>query len=389
MSQKKILLLVCSIFVCITIQAQEAVTPATIGTQHTVPSTLLDTAQEIQVYLPPSYTTTETSYPVLYILDGQLFYTLGVSIQTTLRQFNKTPEFIIVGITTPFPQRYRYFGNDKAVFMDYIEQELVPYVDATYRTKKENMLFGWQYAGSLAFDFMLENKPLFNGYFMASPFPILDNVAAVDSIPVIDKKLYFSVSPDEYDVNFGVDTLAAVLSKKQDKALDWKSLYLQNEEHHSTPYPTLYHSLRNYFTYYPEFQEDNLQKLRDAGGLEYAYRYAQQRGDTYGLSDTLSTWSKFTIIRSAIRANDYPQFEKFTDALLTDDFLKDLKNRAYEIGQFYDKHTKYTEAIAIYKVLLEQRPDSERLLNRIANAYQAMGQTKEAQQYRQQIKNKE
>ncbi len=372
----------------ITVYAQETITATTIGTNHTIPSSILETAQEVQVYLPSGYEATETSYPVLYILDGQLFFTLGVSIHTTFRQFDKTPEFIIVGITTPFPQRYRYFGSDKAAFMRYIEQELVPYIDTTYRTKKENMLFGWQYAGSVAFDFMLENKPLFNGYFLASPFPILDKVQALDSIPVLDKKLYFSVSPDEYDVNFGVDRLDSLLSKKQDQKLDWKSLYLQNEEHHSTAYATLYHSLRNYFRYYPQFQEDNLKKLLDAGGLTYAYAYAQQRGDTYGFSKNLSTWSQFTILRSAIRADDYTQFKTFADALISEGFLRDLKNRAYEIGAFYEKHKNYTEAIPIYKILLEQHPDSERLLTSIANAYLAMGNTKQAQYYLQQLKTK-
>ncbi|MBX2874520.1 MAG: tetratricopeptide repeat protein [Saprospiraceae bacterium] len=198
--------------------------------------------------------------------------------------------------------------------------------------------------------------------------------------------LYFSVSPDEYQVNHGTGKLNAALSTKTIGGLDWTYLELINEEHNSTGFPTLYHGLRAYFKYYREFQVDNLQKFLDAGGLDHATAYAKERGRKYGFSPDLSTWSKYTIIRSAIRAEELSHFQAFVEEFVTEDFIRGLKFRAVDIANFYEKNKDYKRAIDIYQILLKDFPDSEDLLSRTGNAYLSMGNEEAAEKYFQRAK---
>lgn len=323
---------------------------------------------------------------MLYILDGQEFFLYGVSLTQNFKTFKKTPEFIVVGINNSPPQRYAHFDNNKDKFIGFIKKELRPYIDNNYRTKNKNLLFGWEYAASLGFNILLSEPSLFDAYFLASPYPIEEVVDAIDNLSVVNKKLYFSVSPDENEINHGLDRLETLLTKKNSSGLDWSYMKLEIENHHSTGYPTLYHSLRKYFKYYPEFHEDNLQKNRDGKGVEYAYAYAKESAVRHGFSPTLSLWSKYTIVRSAIWAENHQQFKFFLKQLNTDNFITELidnnmDSEASSIADFYTKNNAYEKAIKIYKVLLKKHQNSVRLLNKIGNAYKALGNDNNAKKY--------
>lgn len=372
------LLVLSSILTAVT---QVSETENIVGSNHFIDSEILGEQRQIQIYLPPSYAETDAKYPVLYVLDGQLFFEYGVSLSKTFRQFKLAPEFIIVGIHTPFPQRYRQFSGGSDNFIGFFEKELISYIEENFRTTDEQLLFGWQYAASLGFKMMLNNREVLDGYFLASPFPIWDQVDMLDTISTINAMLYFSVSPDEYQVNHGTEKLNAALSGKAIDGLDWTYAELLNEEHNSTGFPTLYHGLRTYFKYYREFQVDNLQKFLEAGGLDHAYAHAKERGRQYGFSPELSSWSKYTIIRSAIRAKELGHFQTFVDEFVTEDFIRGLKFRATDIASFYEEHKEYKKAIDIYQMLLKDFPDSEDLLRRVGNAYLAMDNKDEAEKY--------
>lgn len=361
--------------------AQQSATPVVMGENHFIASKILEETRQIQIHLPENYDKSNDEYPVLYLLDGQRFFGHAVGLGNTFAQFRLAPDFITVGINTSYPKRFTDFSRDADKFIDFMKTELLPYVQNNFRTTDEKLFFGWEYGGSLGFQLILADSVGFNGYLLASPFPIKENVDRLGHDNVSNTSLYFSVSPDEYEVNHGTEKLDSLLSTKKLQNLEWNYAKLLNEEHRSTGYTTLYHGLRHYFKYYPEFQEDNLQKFLNAGGLAYAYNHTKERGRRYGLSDELSTWSMYTIIRSAIRANDYNHFQKFTAEFVTDEFIRELKNRALDISSFYSKHRQFNEAIAIYELLLLDYPDSERLLRLMGETYEEKGQNREAAKY--------
>ena len=379
--KKSIVIIIVCLLATFYSQAQNEGRPNIVGTNYSIDSDILEESRQIQVYLPPGYTETDVKYPVLYLLDGQLFFNSAVSLSNKFKQSRLAPEFIIVGITTSYPQRFGHFSNGKDKFIEFMKTELLPYVERNFRINGERLLFGWEYAGSLGYNIMLENSIPFNAYILASPFPIWDKIEALDNVSAIKSMLYFSVSPNEYDVNRGTEKLDDWLSSKNIKGLDWFYSKLINEEHSSTGYPTLYHGLRLYFKYYPQFQEDSFKKFIKEGGLKYAYEYSKKRADKYGFSSDLSSWSKYTIIRAAMRANDYGHFQKYANEFVTKEFIGDMKYRTLDIADFYKKNRNAKKAIEIYEVLLISFPESEDILRRIGNAYLSIDNTNEAKKY--------
>lgn len=350
--------------------AQDEGTDNTVGKNYVIDSKILEEKRQIQVFLPPEYTKTDKKYPVLYILDGQRFFLYGVSLHQSFSHFGLTPEFIVVGINNSYPERFRHFGSGKVQFMNFIEKELKPFINNTFRTENENIFFGWEYGGSLVFHTMLSKAKLFDAYILASPFPIEESVMQLDSIDKLNKNLYFSVSPDEYAVKHGVVKLDSLLSVKPIEDLNWSYLKLDIEKHRSTGYPTLYHGLRNYFKYYQEFEVNNLQKFIEAGGIKYAHQYNDERAHRHGFSSNLSLWSRYTIVRSAFRAEDYNYFTKFMEAFNSEEFIDELIKGNMDYGatfiaDFYKKNKDYNKALQIYELLLKKHPNSERLKNKI------------------------
>lgn len=353
-----------------------------VGFNHQIYAQSLGDSLQIQVYLPAGYDQSNKTFPTLYLLDGQRFFLYSASLIETYQQYDLTPEFIVVGITTNYPKRFGYFSNKRDLFIAFMKTELLPLIDETYKVSDERLLFGWEYGGSLAFHILHSDQGLFNGYLMASPFPVIDEVDQLAQVEFQDRSIYFSVSPDEFAVNHGVNKLDSLLSTGNIEGLNWSFSKLSEEVHRSTPYPTLYHGVKHYFGYYPELQIDNLNRFLEQGSIDYALAYNQKRAQQYGFPQELSTWTKYTIIRSAMRADAYDYFLQFSDALKLDDFF----NKVYDSGirdmaDYLAKNGGYERALRFYKYLLEKYPDSAILNSKIGNALHASGREGEAKIY--------
>lgn len=369
------------------LQAQSEVNPNIVGENHEIHSEVLDEIRQIQIYLPQDYEASNTEYPVLYILDGQRFFLHAVSLSEYFAEFNLAPAFIVVGITNKYPQRFEYF-SEATRFTKFIEEELQPFINRTFRSSQENILFGWEFGGSLSLDILINHPILFSGYIISSPYPITEKLKSLDTTLKSNKSLFFSVSPHEFEVTDGVNLLDSVLSNNVKGGLDWRYLKLDQEEHRSTAYTTLYHGLRWYFRYFPEFEEDVLDRLLEAGGLDHVNSYVRERANRYGFTPSLTAWSKFTIIRSAIRANNYEEFKTFVDSFFTIEFVRELDNehRALSIVDFFSANDQYDQAVEGYKMLLEEYPTSTNLLTRLGNTLLKLGNKEEGERHLQKAK---
>ncbi|WP_417197427.1 alpha/beta hydrolase [Bizionia sp.] len=365
--KKIVCLILISFFFALSANAQDSLVNNSVGINHIIKSKTLNEERQIQIYLPPNYNDSKETYPVLYVLDGQRFFLYAVSLSQSFKQFQLTPEFIVVGINTDYPKRFQQLGDGKESFIEFIRTELKPYIDNTFRTYDETLFFGWEYGASLVFNTMLSHPTLFDAHIMASAFPIMDAIDKLNDVSTLPTNLFFSVSPDEYDVKHSADKLDSILSQKHIDGLLWSFLKLDIEQHRSTGYPALYHGIRNYFKYYQEFEVNNLQNFINTGGLDYAYRYTKERAKRHGFSPELSLWSKVTIIRSAMRSEDFYHFETLLNALDKEKTIDGLMsgNMEYVVSHFaafYVKNNRLNEAVELYDVLLEKYPDSEKLL---------------------------
>jgi enterochelin esterase-like enzyme len=373
--------------------AQNAGIDSVVGKKYMIDSEALKEKREIQIFLPDSYEKSDKRYPVLYILDGQRLYLYGVSLLKSFTHFKQTPEFIVVGITNKYPQRFGHFSDGAAKFLDFIEKDVIAFTDKTFRTSRERLLFGWEYGGGFVIQTMTDKPQLFDAYLAASPYPLSDPQVSTSKTrkesverffskkPEFDKFLYFTVSVKEGVVEEGTDYLNSVLKKKAPKTMTWTYRKLDGEEHRSTPYATIYHGVKNYYHFYPELQFITLDEFTKAGGLANVYKHYKERARLFGFSPEVASWTKFTIIRGAIRAKNFDQFDAFVTKFKSNDFIGKLRGgRPYSIAEFYEEHKAYEKAIDIYRILATEHPDSARPFNALGNTYKLLGKYQKAKE---------
>lgn len=206
-----------------------AETPIQLGVSHTLQSQVLNEAREINVWLPPGYEGTTDRYQVLYLIDGgieQDFPHIAGLGQLGAVSYTYAP-LIIVGVKTgtriaeltppPADQRYRTaFPNagGAARFRDYLRSEVIPFIEARYRTQENRAIIGESLAGLFVVDTFLNEPTLFNDYVAVSPSLWWDDRAlARASAPLLrqhpnsSRRLYLSIADEGGTMRDGVDTL--------------------------------------------------------------------------------------------------------------------------------------------------------------------------------------
>lgn len=96
--------------------------------------------REISIYLPPGYQTAERHFPVIYYIpfSQQTLEPVVTALFDRAIARGDIGEFILVTGDFSTPHSINFFGNNEVTgrWLDYIKEELVPWVDQRYRTLK-------------------------------------------------------------------------------------------------------------------------------------------------------------------------------------------------------------------------------------------------------------
>jgi hypothetical protein len=243
--------------------------PIVLGSRFMLASAVLGEEREINVRLPASYATAKPDrlYPVLYVLDGgveQDFpHIAGLAQHGEMS--GTFDEFITVGIATKkriweltFPtrdERYTTFyrangqpvefasGGGSEKFRRFIAEEVIPFVEAKYRTGGRRAFLGESLAAFFVVDTLLRQPKLFHDYIAISPSlwwnrEELGNRAAamLRSNDYSDRRLYLTMANEGGTMRRGVDKLLAALRTSSAGALKWTWVDRRHSEHHGSIY---------------------------------------------------------------------------------------------------------------------------------------------------------
>lgn len=227
------------------LHAQTAAPPADVVPAHdtfTVISKSVGESRRINVYTPPSYTSAGAArFPVLYMPDGGLDEDFPHVVNTvdSLIALKKIRPVIIVGI--PNTERRRDLtgptrvASDSAIakrvggsaqFRKFIRDELLPAVNARYRTTGERSIVGESLAGLFVVETFLLDPTLFSHYIALDASLWWNKGALVDRAPshlnvfnAAPRSIHFSSSSEDIDARN--TTFAAVLKANAPKTLTW------------------------------------------------------------------------------------------------------------------------------------------------------------------------
>lgn len=366
------------------VYCQEAGTDLIVGKSYVLNSNVLGEAREIQVYLPEGYdTTTVKTYPVLYILDGQHYFLHGVAYQNSLRFRDKTPPFIVVGINTDTRKRRILFYEDSQKFISFLKDEVIPFVDGNFRTKKaaERMYFGWEMAGGLGLELVGEYTELFSGYFLAGTTHSGRRREAVIQLRNDANRkqpyLLFVIAPEETWT--ARDTVfMANFDGENAKPQRWRYGVLDREDHYTTPGKAIHEGLADYFHDYKPIRYYTLKGYDDFGGLEALAAYYQTRGLRYDLPTDIHRETKHFLLLNAVKEENYQRFQEYVDEF--DGYLESYTRPLWfdRFARFYLANDNTERARHLFETGLEQFPESSLLHFGLGESYQQTGKVSKA-----------
>jgi len=233
-------------------------------------SRILNEYRTCLISLPESYNDSsqlKKKHPVIILLDGYTFFktTSGiVDFMSSDRNRNHfMPETVIVAIenidrerdftvTKIKTKRPNTMGGGRD-FLDFIEKELIPYVDKNYRTEAHRILVGHSLGGLLTLNSFMDENSLFNAYISIDPSIWWDEQMMIDKVDSIqptslNKKLFIATANQgeaSYERNKKRhDKFYSLVSKRGEKSSNVKIEYFENEGHRSVPLIALYNGLR-------------------------------------------------------------------------------------------------------------------------------------------------
>lgn len=149
----------------------------------------LKRSRRIWIYLPPDYNSTSKSYPVLYMQDGQNLFDNATSFSgewgvdeylDSMYEKGKK-DVIVIGIDNGQnkrmseynPWEFQQFGKGEGdQYVDFLVKTLKPFVDKTYRTKKDKKntyIAGSSMGGLISYYAVLKYPKVFGGAGIFSP----------------------------------------------------------------------------------------------------------------------------------------------------------------------------------------------------------------------------
>jgi uncharacterized protein len=150
-------------------------------------SNCLDQDFQIGVWFPFSYFSSDRSYPVLFVPDGEYAFPAVAGLIPTLIGAGEVPEMLVVGIAYHGTSGWQEFGvlrdrdfctqpfqapgNDSrhAQYTRFYQEELFPLVESHYRVDaRERALFGFSSAGFFTLHMLLTQPGMFRRHIAAS-----------------------------------------------------------------------------------------------------------------------------------------------------------------------------------------------------------------------------
>lgn len=151
-----------------------------VGHKVILSSKILQEERSILIHLPGKYGDSKKLYPVLYRLDGNREILLETVVTGNRLTYGDevSPEMIIVSVENTnrakdmWPTNTKYYPEpnipNAKKFLEFIEDELIPYVEDNYQTSQERIICGQSLSGVFVLYGLLTKPEIFDSYIISS-----------------------------------------------------------------------------------------------------------------------------------------------------------------------------------------------------------------------------
>ena len=347
----------------------------------TIESKMLGEKCKAMVYLPYGYTTNKDKYPVVYVLDAEYNAAFTAEAATVLEGNEKMPPAIIIGISsnnrgrdltpagdkgwTPPQEMPSSGGADR--FLDYIEKELIPYVNKNYRAEPFNVIIGHSLGGLLAMHSFATRPDLFQATIaLESSLWWNDGAVGKETMdfltahPGYKGKLFIARIKIPREVWFPINTtIVDYFEKKRPAGLEYNYTELDKEEHATMVFPATYFGLRDIFA-------DHFFKLDEKANEKTVTDYYTALSAKYGYTVKMPQQIFAFLWDMAGHDKKYPEAIKYGELR--------IKNYPNSYRAYMDLAGTYTEtgnkemAVQLLTKALELHPGDELIIQLLKSA---------------------
>ncbi len=272
-----------------------------IGEIDSLYSNVLQESREIYIQLPESFNPeSDVKYTVTYILDGDVMLN---ALHTVHSYYNGgfIPEMILVGISNAENrtrdlttselyerrgQAYNQENGGAEKFAQFIESELIPFIEDKYPVTNYRTLIGHSYGGLFTVNMLLNHTDIFENYLAIDPSMdwdeqklLQESKEILSQNSFVGKSLFVSLGGQLHmaDTDITIDNvmkdtteftlfarsnieLSKIVEANKENDLDFYWKFYPNDLHGTIPLPSIMDGLIDIFSWY---QMEDINKFND------------------------------------------------------------------------------------------------------------------------------
>jgi predicted alpha/beta superfamily hydrolase len=282
--QKNIVLLFLTIITSFSSLAQkedprfaEGKTLLPFGVRESIDSKSLSEKRILNIYLPQAYHPDSTmTYPVIYVLDGSAHEDFPhiAGLAQFMNMYELLPKSIVVGIENV--DRYRDFTHPSsdtldqrdlptqggsAAFIQFLAQEVQPFIRSNYHTNGYRAIIGQSMGGLLASEVLLTQPALFDDYIIVSPSLWWDNQSLVNraadifkAAPELKKRIVIAIGTEHPAMHEVANKLVYAIQESANANIELHYEHLPAESHATILHRAVYLAFERL---YPKDKSEN------------------------------------------------------------------------------------------------------------------------------------
>jgi predicted alpha/beta superfamily hydrolase len=325
----------------------------TVARSYTIESKVLGEERRVLMSLPRGYEDNQMRHPVLIVLDGSPFMVFHATASLIDRSI---PEFVVAAV--PNVDRLRDLSHESIGeiwptsggadnFLSFLTDELVPWLDAEFRTTGYRVIVGGSSAGRFAAFALLKAPAVFDAAIARSPalgtdFEMFRGLVASASTAKVAGEHFLYVVYGSHDypvVTIYVERLLRLLEDESPPWLRYEREVLENKGH---------------------FQFSSVNAGMSA--LFAEYRFPSER---FLVEGPTAVAERSRVLSARFKT------EVDSSALTSE---RELVDSACDLG----RQRRFADAIKVLRYALELHPDSARIVYYMAQMLEHAGRTEEA-----------
>ena len=236
-------------------------------------SKIFDKERNILIYTPWQYDhNPDSKFEVIYVFDAQSREYFD-NVHSTLAFLGGSQfPMIVVGVISEernkdffpvneYPETTKFFGRnlgDADKFLNFLGDELIPYIDVHFRTLPKRISVGHSNGGAFITYCLLKDPEIFDAYIVISPNYTFDKELILrlfekfDPCQLKSEKFIYMCNSDEGNewISARKKVIALLKSKPFKDKISFINQDFSATQNHSTVYPSgVYNGIMNYFDY--------------------------------------------------------------------------------------------------------------------------------------------